>query len=55
MFMEVLYWACQVVSEPSLVFLICHLRADEQMPNVSENFIKEHLYIKKNFIELNKK
>lgn len=47
MFVEVLYGACQVVSEPSLVFLICHLRADEQMPKVSENFIKEYLYVKK--------
>lgn len=55
MFVEVLYGACQVVSEPSLVFLICHLRADEQMPKVSENFIKEYLYVKKMSLSLIKK
>lgn len=33
--------ACQAVSEPSLVFVICHPRADKQMPEVPENFMEE--------------
>lgn len=41
-------------SGPGLVFLICHLLADEPVPTISENIMEDDFDIYKDFNELNK-